>query len=149
MPSLCVIDTMVLRKANAPLDNRPPKEGRAFAKRVALLRRIRGGELQVLISSQLMREYREQVLQPRNDVVTAFFALLDDPNRSRPNWAPWSGGRKEQQNKCRFPGEDTHVLRTAHVEDEPSTIFSEESRMLKTDACIHRNFGVHIQDPTR
>ena len=148
MRSSCVIDTMVLRKANAPLRD-APREGRAFAKRLALLQRIRNDELRVLISAKLIAEYRQQVLAPRNDFVTSFFAILDDTTRCKRNWPPWPGRRKAQQDQCRFPAEDTHVLRTAFLDDEQSTIFTEEKRMLPTDACIHRNFGVHVRDPTK
>jgi hypothetical protein len=147
MPRLCVIDTMVLRKANAPLTE-SPREGRAFAKRVALLGRIRRDELRVLFSSRLMKEYREQVREPRNDFIKAFFELLTSPDTSRENWPPWPRRHMATQSKCRFPNEDTHVLRTALVEDESSTIFTEEERMLRTDACIYRQFRVHISDPT-
>lgn len=147
MPSLCVVDTMVLRKANAPL-TASPREGRAFAKRVALLGRIHRDELRVLFSKRLMKEYREQVREPRNDFIKAFFELLTGPETARENWPPWPGRRKEAQSKCRFPNEDTHVLRTAFVEGESSTIFTEEERMLRTDACVYREFRVHISDPT-
>lgn len=149
MPALCVVDTMVLRKANAPLEN-DPREGRAFVKRLALLQSIRSGERQVLMSAALLAEYRQQVLSPRNELIQTFFSLLDDKKRCRMNWPPWPGRHRETQAKCQFPAEDTHVLRTAFVADgeKKSTIFSEEGRMLKTDACIHRHFGVHVSDPT-
>ena len=40
-------------------------------------------------------------------------------------------------------GEDDHVLRTS-ITDGPSVIYGEEDRMLRTDACIHREFSVHV-----
>lgn len=149
----CVVDTMVLRKANAPLST-DPIEGRSFKKRLALLKRIRGGELQLLLSARLVREYQEQVLTPRNDFVQEFMATalaaLSDPGstKARLNWPQWPGGRKDAQNQCRFPNEDTHVLRTAYCDGDSSTIFTEEARMLPADACIYRSFRVHITDPT-
>ncbi len=153
MAEPCVVDTMVLRKANAPL-TKGPKEGRCFVKRLVLLKRVRAGELQVLISAKLIREYREQVQMPRNEFVQEFMSVIlaaaTDPGSAtvRFNWPPWPGGRKAEQNHCRFPGEDTHVLRTAYCDGDRSTLFTEEARMLQTDACIYQHFGVHITDPT-
>ena len=148
MPELGVIDTMVLRKANAPLTT-DPKERRAFAKRLALLQRIHPDDLNVLISSKLVTEYTQQVLEPRNDLVKASLEIMTDPTRHKLNWPRWPGGRQDKAAKCRFPPEDTHVLRTAFVDGEGSTIFSEEDRILRTDACIHRSFDVHVVDPTK
>ncbi len=145
MAEPCVVDTMVLRKANAPLTT-DSKEGRSFVKRLALLKRIQAGEHQVLISAKLMREYQQQVRTPRNDFVQVFMSLI--LAAATENWPSWPGGRKAAQNDCRFPGEDTHVLRTAYRGGDQSTIYTEEARMLQTDACIYRNFGVHITDPT-
>ncbi|MBI4704506.1 MAG: hypothetical protein HY744_25670 [Deltaproteobacteria bacterium] len=65
MTTPCVVDTMVLRKANALL-TRPPKGHRELTRRVGLLRRVRRGELEVLVSSALLGEYRRQVRRPLN-----------------------------------------------------------------------------------
>ena len=149
MSKPCVVDTMVLRKANAAL-TKQPHQHRDFSRRLALLSRIQRSELQVLISEKLIHEYRQQIEEPRNDFVKSFFELLLDPAKSKPNYhKPWSGKERQAQHDCRFPPEDVHVLRTAVLTDHPSTIFSEEERMLKTDACIHRRFSVHVSDPIK
>ena len=144
----CVIDTTVLQKANAPLAHQPNPQA-LIRSRLDLLHRIRSGQLRPLISSRLLAEYRRQVPKPRNDTVKAFLELLDDPERSRLNWhTPWSGKYREWVAKCRYPQEDVHVLRTAYTPENPTTVFGEEERMLKTDACIYRHFRVHLLDPS-
>jgi len=145
MAKECVIDTTVLQKANAPLLHRP-RERSLFRKRLQLLRQIQSGRLIALISEKLFSEYKEQLKAPRNDFVQAFFGLLQDPDRRTQNWAPWPSGRSEKARKCRYPEHDDHVLRTA-IRPTPTTVFSEDTDMLKADACIYRQFRVHIQQP--
>ncbi len=149
MSKPCVIDTMVLRKANAAL-TKQPQQHRDFAKRLALLSRIQQAELQVLYSQKLLHEYRQQIEEPRNDFVKSFFELLLDPAKSKLNYhKPWSGKERQAERDCRFPPEDVHVLRTAVLPNQPSTIFSEEERMLSTDACLYRHFSVHVLNPVK
>jgi len=140
----CVIDTTVLQKANAAITTPPGKQSR-FAKRLALLKRIRAGDVTVLFSKRLLTEYQKQVKSPRNDFVKLFFEILDDPGRAVYNWANWSGQDREKARRCRFPVEDDHVLRTA-IRPHSTTIVTEEERMLQTDRCIYRAFRVHIRD---
>jgi hypothetical protein len=147
MPDACVIDTTVLQKANAPI-TRPSAPGSLFAKRIRLLQAISGGERTVLYSRRLLHEYRQHVQEPRNDFVRAFFEMLADP-RGRIavlNWARWPGRSREKARRCRYPSEDDHVLRTA-IHEDPSTIVTEEKRMLRADECIYRAFQVHIASP--
>lgn len=142
----CVVDTNVLQKANAPIEQRPPKEGRQIHKRLALLQRIRQGELKILYSHKLMAEYRNKITTPRNDFISAFFALITSGQSAVLNWpSPWKVKMLEAQ-ECRFPVEDYHVLRTA-IRPETSTIFSEEGRILATDKCIYRRLRIRIVDP--
>ena len=137
-----VIDTMVLQKANAPLTD-APIPGRRFAKRLAILQDLSSGTLRAVVSKQLIAEYQRQVPSPRNEFVTAFFAILSDPTRYIVNWARWSGALRANASNCRFSIEDTHVLRTA-VRDTATAIVTEEKRMLKAAGCIHRQLGVSI-----
>ena len=146
MPSLVVVDTGVLQKANAPVGDHI-RERSKFAKRLELLSSLRKCRLEVLISGRLVAEYRKQVPFPRNDFVRAFFELLASPGVAVPNWPAWSGKRRSDAAFCRFPPEDYHVLRTA-ICPKGSTILAEEHRMLVTDACIHRRLRVHVIDPT-
>jgi hypothetical protein len=139
-----VVDTVILQKANA-LITRAPREGRLFLRRIDLLKQIRAGTVTVLVSSRLLHEYREHVLIPRNEFVNAFFELLDRPGRVTWNWtARWSGGQRETARKCRYPVEDDHLLRTA-IRDGESQILTEEDRILLSDQCIFRQFGVHLR----
>lgn len=143
----CVIDTMILQKANAPI-RVPLREGSLIRGRLNLLRRIQNAELVVLVSKKLLHEYREHVRSPRNDAVTAFFALVAAPDgrRAISNWhTPWSTAEQEKAGKCGFPKHDDHLLRTAILPDDASTIVTEETRLLKTDDCIYRAFGVHVR----
>ena len=141
----CVVDTNVLQKANAPFE-RIPREGRQILKRVELLSRIKRGELTILYSEKLMAEYRRNISQPRNEFITAFFALITSGQSAIPNWpSPWRAKQLEAR-KCRFPGEDDHVLRTA-IRPDTSTIFSEERRILASAECIFRRLRIRIVDP--
>jgi len=143
----CVIDTTILQKANAPL-LRPPRKGAFFHKRVNLLRRIQDGRQRALISRQLLAEYERRIPAPRNDFVGAFLAMIVVPGRCVWNWEKsWSGGKRDQARRCRYPSEDDHVLRTA-IRSHPTTIYTEEERMLRADACIYRVFRVHIRLPS-
>jgi hypothetical protein len=146
MAGECVVDTSVLQKANAPITS-PTRERSKFARRIALLADIQAGRKTALYSRKLLAEYERKVAIPRNDFVRAFFEILAAPGRAIPNWPRWSGSTRAKARKCRYPHEDDHVLRTA-VRPSGATIFSEEGRMLAADACIHRELGIHILDPT-
>lgn len=144
----CVVDTIVLRSANAPFVT-APRGSRRIVRRVELLRRIQRGEIIVLISSRLQVEYGAQIKEPRNEFIRAFFELLvsGDMKRVRTNWCtPWTGSHRARTKKCRFPRHDLHLLRTA-ASDSHTWIATEEKRLLDTDACIYRNFNVNIVLP--
>ena len=141
----CVVDTSVLQKANALITVSPGVQS-IFRKRLNLLRRIKEGELVVLISPQLQHEYKQQIKSPRNEYVKVFFDILDSRGRCIPNWEKRWSGKRDQARRCRFPAEDDHVLRTA-IRPHSTTIFSEEGRMLVADRCIYRNLRVHIRRP--
>jgi hypothetical protein len=138
-----VIDTTVLQKANAPITP-SVRRGPSFAKRIKILEDIRRGVTVVLYSSRLIAEYQKQIPRPRNDYIKAFFEILADPRRSIRNWPRWTGSHMAKARKCRYPHEDRHVLRTA-IRPDPSVIISEEARMLATDACVYREFRIHIR----
>ncbi len=137
-----VIDTCVLQKANAPLMETPrPKSG--FARRLALLKRVREGEVRVVVSNRLVTEYQKQIPSPRNDFIQAFIALLLQPDAVVFNWSDWRGSDDEKAGECRFPNEDKHVLRTANGRPKIA-ILTEEKRMLDADDCVYREFRVHV-----
>jgi len=143
----CVIDTTVLQKANAPLI-REPRETSLFVRRLRLLRDIQRGQRTVLISNRLFAEYQSQVSEPRNDFVVTFLALVAAPDSSAgrclSNWAAWPGRQREKARKCKFPKHDDHLLRTA-ICPSGSTIITEETKLIDTDACIYRRFNVHVR----
>ena len=140
----CVIDTNVLQKANAPLENEP-KAKRKFARRIALLDRIGRRQLQLLISTRLLTEYSSKIQEPRNEFIRMFMELLTAPGGAQRNWhSPWTGASGKAR-MCRFPSHDDHVLRTA-IAPGGSTIYTEEAQMLATDTCIYRTFRVRISD---
>jgi len=148
VPDKATLDTTVLRRANVALQgNRAAAT--LLARRLCLLQRIRSKQICLLISRNLIEEYRQQLLPCRNDLVKAFLELATKPDGKHVviNWkASWSGGDRGRARECRYPAEDDHVLRTA-IRNEPSTIYTEEMRMLNVDACIYKEFGVHIQKP--
>jgi predicted nucleic acid-binding protein len=140
----CVIDTVVLQSANAPI-TKPPRRGSLFAKRVRLLEDVRVGNKTVLYSPRLVQEYQTKISEPRNDYVKAFLEILSDPRRSIPNWKRWTGSQQDRaHSKCRYPSHDDHLLQTA-IRPNPTMIITEEATLLSTDTCIHRYFGVHIR----
>jgi len=144
--SQAVIDTQVLVRANGQVaDDEDLKN--ALRHRLRLLGRILGRELTVLVSAKLLAEYADKVREPRNDWVRAFLELLASPNANVvTNWADWPAGRRDAARKCRFPKHDQHLLRTA-LRDGEATVVTEESALLKTDACIHREFRIHVRKP--
>jgi hypothetical protein len=148
MPDEVTLDTTVLRRANVALQG-DRATANLLARRLTLLRRIRAKEICVLVSQNLIQEYSRQLLPFQNDFVRSFLELVSKPDGARVvvNWkVPWSGGDRSRARGCRYPAEDDHVLRTA-IRNQPTIIFSEEDRMLRTDACIYREFRVHIQRP--
>jgi len=136
---------MVLQKANAPLV-RAPNTHALIRRRLALLTAIMQGGRRLLVSRRLLREYGEHVLVPRNDTIRAFFEIVTRGDRVVWNWPKWGGAEREVMGRCRFPREDEHVLRTA-VRGTESTVFTEENRMLRTSACVHRRLRVRITAP--
>jgi len=148
MPHEIAIDTVVLRKANVPL-NQDRSQAARMVRRLGLLTRIQRKEVAVLISQSLLREYQRQVVSPMNEFVRVFLELLTTPDGTHviANWkTPWSHDVRAQARACRFPIEDDHVLRTA-IRGHRTAIYTEEERMLLVDACIYRAFRVHIWEP--
>lgn len=120
-----------------------------MARRLTLLQRIRGKQICLLISQRLVQEYLDQLIPIQNDFVKAFLEIMTRPDGHHVvlNWKPtWSGGEQSRARKCRYPAEDDHVLRTA-IRDHSTLIYTEEDRMIKADACIYKEFRVHIQEP--
>jgi hypothetical protein len=139
-----VVDTVVIQSSNASLIQ-TPHAGRKITRRLELLRQIRDGEVTLLYSKRLVREYLERVPAPRNEYVRAFFEIITTGRRAVANWhTPWMGDRQKARD-CRYPAHDDHVLRTA-IRLDPTTIFTEEAAMLGAGTCIYREFRVRIQD---
>jgi len=140
---MCVVDTTVLQKANAPIGG-PPNRRNIFRKRIALLEKLMRQELIALYSQKLMNEYLRQLPDPRNDYIRAFFEILTQPGRAIHNWHhPWKSDADDAR-RCHFPFEDDHVLRTAIHHAQPSVIYTEEARMLTAHRCVYRKFQVGI-----
>lgn len=144
----CVIDTMILQKANAAI-TQTPKDRSQFRKRIDLLQQVSDGHVRVLLSRKLIQEYREKLPELRNEAIRAFWDLLASPDRVQWNWPPWGGAERSHATKCRFPREDWHLLRTAIRTGERTRLYSEEDRVLVARACILRSFDVQIVDPRR
>jgi hypothetical protein len=142
--SLCVVDTVVMQSANAPLDT-APTEGRTIVRRLELLRRISRGEIQLLWSKRLLKEWADHVPEPRNDFVRAVLELLTN-GHGQHNWrTPWTGGIRADIAECRYPGHDSHLLRTAILDDDRSYLVTEENRLSTCRACVSRKFNVSIR----
>jgi len=145
----CVIDTVVLHRANqARLQQ--PGETAQLRKRRLLLQDVGRGQWLLLVSPNVLIEYRGHLVRPLNDLVRSFLEYATTPDSSESvgvNWRALSGNERDLAlRRCRFPAHDLRLLRTAY--GYRSTIFSEEDRVVRTDACIHRSFQVHLVDPT-
>jgi hypothetical protein len=142
------IDTTVLRRANVVLaGNRAA--AKLMARRLSLLQRIEAKQVTALISNPLVHEYLEQLRPLQNEFIRTFLELVTNPGGKHAvmNWkVSWSGGDRDRARKCRYPAEDDHVLRTA-IRGEPTTIFTEENRMLQAGYCVYQEFNVRIQAP--
>jgi hypothetical protein len=148
MVSEAALDTTVLQRANVLIT--PTRAGAALlSKRLVLLQHICRHQVCILISWRLAHEYVRQLKTIKNEFVKAFIELVTRPDGKHVilNWkTPWSGSDRGRARDCRYPAEDDHVLRTA-VRGHPTTVYTEEERMLKTDACIYQEFRVHIKEP--
>ena len=138
-----VVDTTVLVGANSILTERP-KSNSKFQRRLNLLTKIRKGSFAVLISEKLLQEYQEKIPMPRNDFVIAFFKIIDSKGAIS-NYSQWRHNDIAKARECRYPRHDDHILRTAW-RDHPTTIVTEDGRMLGSGDCIYREFRVRIQD---
>ena len=147
MPEV-TIDTTVIFRANVPLTG-DRASARLLSKRLALLRRLQSRDLVAFMSPSLLDEYVRQILPAKNEVTKAFLDLVASPDGTRVIWNwknSWSGGERARARACRYPAEDDHVLRTA-IRDTPTTIYTEETRMLQANRCVYREFRVHIVEP--
>ena len=142
MPEETVVDTSVLQKANATI-NQPPDPRSLFTKRVELLVALHEGRRAALISKQLLAEYERKLPSPRNDYVRLFFELLADPARRVYNYVTWPSREREKARRCRYPVHDDPVLRTA-IRPQRSTIVTEDGAMLRAETCVYREFRVRI-----
>src|SRR6266516_5994799 len=102
----CVVDTMVLRRANVTIARagvmRP-----LLAARLQLMRDIAAGRVRVLISPKLIHEYERHIQPPYRDLVRVFFDLIVMGGRAVPNWCTrWSGASADRARRCRFRRED-------------------------------------------
>jgi hypothetical protein len=138
---------MVLRAANVRVTRKHVTTGRLPA-RLELLTRINSGQMLLLTSEKLLHQYNMHVRPPYWDYIKLFFEVIIGQARSTPNWTiPWSTGRQADARKCRFPSHDDLLLRTAILPNQETVIFTEEAKLISTDACIHRRFGVHVRYP--
>jgi hypothetical protein len=144
----CVVDTDVLHHSNRdfPADDRRLRL--KLARRIELLRQIAAGHRVLLVSRTLLGQYSHHLQRPFNLYLQEFLSVATQPTPNvRFNWAMLTGAQRDRAHRaCRFPGEDILLLRTAY--GVRSVIFSEETRVVAADSCIHRYFRVHIQDPT-
>jgi hypothetical protein len=149
VPPEFAVDTSVLVNANVKQTSDHTEAVRQAA-RLLLLQRVQSQQAAVLISRQLVAEYKRKITSFENDYVRLFLELLTNPDGSHiiPNWrTPWTRSDIARMYECRFPYEDDHVLRTA-ARGHRTTLYSEERRILGANArCVRKHFGVDINEP--
>ena len=135
-----VVDASLLGLANGNLDGRRP--GNALDKRLRVIQQVNSGARRLRYNSRLLLEYRNIVKAMRNDLIEAFFLVLDQKgvlvatNRlSRQNF--------EKATACRWPSHDQHLLAAAIGGTRPDLLVTEEL-LASRKSCIRQSLRVTV-----
>jgi hypothetical protein len=140
-----VVDATVIGFANGDIAARRP--GNVLDRRLSVIEQVVRGVRRLRYNRRLLSEYTQLVQEYRNDVIDAFFALLDDSRRAvlvrRSTLS--AGDYDTARRSCRWPTHDQHLLAAALGGDDP-TIAVTEARHARCAAELLRHFGVHIEN---
>src|ERR1051326_424082 len=102
-----VLDATVVAFSN--LDLNAPSGGR-LVRSLNILRCVVNFEGRVRYNNKLRREYEAHVRQRRNDIIEAFFAILDSPRAIRVTRSTLSASDHGHAQRARWPNHDQHLL---------------------------------------
>jgi hypothetical protein len=140
-----VVDATIIRLTNTQLAARRP--GNAFDRRLRILEQVVAGTKRVRYNSRLLGEYRALVRQQqfRNDVIQAFFIILDSDKAVRVNRNNLSRqNHRTARDQCDWPTHDQHLLAAA-IGGNNAAIVVTEVRLGNCGAAVYRHFGVHVE----
>lgn len=134
-----VIDATVLAFANGPIG---PKPGGALGRCLPMIRQIVDGQWRCRYNKTLLHEYEQLIATHRNDIIIAFFIILDSPRAllARNNL------RRQEYARAReigWPTHDHHLLAAAIGGVNPSIVVTEK-KLAILHAQARRRFGVSV-----
>jgi len=134
-----VIDATVLTFANGPIG---PQPGGSLARCLPVIRRIVDSQWRCRYNTTLLQEYDDHVRTHRNDIVVAFFALLDSPHavkgRNNLRHHEYATARS-----IRWPTHDHHLLAAAIGGTNPAIVVTEPA-LARLHKQAKRRFGVSV-----
>jgi hypothetical protein len=135
-----VIDATVVAFANGPIEARITG---ALARCLPVIMHIVNDEWRCRYNAKLLFEYEQHVKSRRNDLIEAFFSVLDSPravlaknNLRRHEYA--------KAREIRWPTHDHHLLAAA-IDGVNTSIVVTEERLARLHAPARRLFGVSVQ----
>jgi hypothetical protein len=138
-----VFDTSVVAYANVAAGVRK-HNWESLGRRSALLQSAVSRRVRVRYNPKLLIEYTQHVKRGRNDLIEAFFAILDSPSAI----AVRSNNLTRQKHQLAtgegWPSHDEHLLAAAIEGDRP-TIYVTEVDLGVCAAGIHRVFRIHVR----
>jgi len=140
----CVVDATIIRFTNTQLAARKP--GNAFDRRLTVLEQIVRGLRRARYNTRLLGEYTALLGQApfRNDVIEAFFAILDSSRAVRVKSNRLSQGDHAMATRqCRWPSHDQHLLAAAIGGNRPEVMVT-EVRLANCGPDISRRFGIRV-----
>jgi hypothetical protein len=137
-----VLDTTVVARANCDLGTR--KRGNALDSRARLLESCLQGILRIRYNPKLLKEYTDHVCKYRNDLIEAFFAILDSPRAFFVKRNALTRQNYDLACKCRWPSHDQHLIAAALGGICPC-IFVTEAALHQCAEKVNQVFGVRVE----
>lgn len=136
-----VLDTTVVAFENADL----LKQGVAdsVAQCIRLLEDAVERRVRIRFNQVLLNEYQEHVKRPGNDVIEAFFQLLDSASAVRVKRNALARHLHQRAFEHRWPRHDEHLLAAA-IDGEDPSIYVTDQRLARCAAGILRAFRIRV-----
>jgi hypothetical protein len=136
-----VFDTTVVAFANSGIA--PTKARNSFRRRLGLLDAAACRRVRVRYNGRLLHEYQQAIKEFRNDVIQAFFAILDSPAAI---WVPKSTLSRQlhiRATQSGWPTHDRHLLAAAINGDNPR-LYVTEKHLANCGSRIYRILRVRV-----